>query len=137
MDKHNKGHTKLTDKQERFVQELIKGNSQREAYKIAYDAENMKDNTIDRKAYEIANKDYVKARIDELRGKIVAKAEEKAIFTVESILNDIKELIERNKEKDDRVALEGLKTAAKHLGMFVDKVEHSGEIKMPTITIGK
>ena len=33
----------LTVKQEIFVQRLIEGNSQREAYKFAYNAENMKD----------------------------------------------------------------------------------------------
>ena len=38
----------LTTKQEIFVQRLIEGNSQREAYKFAYNAENMKDETIEK-----------------------------------------------------------------------------------------
>jgi len=38
---------KLTAKQEKFVQELIKGKSQREAYKAAYNAKNMSENSID------------------------------------------------------------------------------------------
>lgn len=133
----NKGSTGLTDKQEKFSVCVSKGDNLSDAYRKSYDIKNMSDKTINEKASLMMNNDKVRARVNELRGKVIARAEEKAIFTVESILNDIKELIERNKEKDDRVALEGLKTAAKHLGMFVDKVEHSGEIKMPTITIGK
>ena len=38
----------LTAKQEKFVQELIKGKSQREAYKEAFNCKNMKDETIDK-----------------------------------------------------------------------------------------
>lgn len=56
----------LTIKQERFVQELVKGKSQREAYKIAYDAEQMADKTIDEKACRLIKQDKVKARYDEL-----------------------------------------------------------------------
>lgn len=125
----------LTDKQEKFVQGLLKGLSQRQAYKESYNASNMKDNTIDRKAYGIMQKDYVRARYNELHDKVVQRAEEKAIFTVESILKELSDLIARNKEEDDRVALDGIKTAMKHLGMLTDKVEHSGEIKLPNITI--
>ena len=40
----------LTPKQEMFVQALIAGKSQREAYKEAYNATNMKDETIDVRA---------------------------------------------------------------------------------------
>ena len=42
----------LTPKQEAFVQALIAGKSQREAYKEAYNAANMKDETIDVRACE-------------------------------------------------------------------------------------
>ena len=41
---------KLTQKQEKYVQELIKGKSQREAYKASYNAKKMSDNSIDREA---------------------------------------------------------------------------------------
>lgn len=57
----------LTQKQEKFVQGLIKGLSQREAYKAAYDAANMQDNTIDSKASLLFQKDEIRARYEELR----------------------------------------------------------------------
>ena len=50
----------LTTKQEIFVQRLIEGNSQREAYKFAYNAENMKDETIDKRASELFSKGEIK-----------------------------------------------------------------------------
>lgn len=56
----------LTLKQERFVQELVKGKSQREAYKNSYNAEKMKDNTIDRKASLLFRRDDIRTRYEEL-----------------------------------------------------------------------
>ena len=83
---------KLTQKQEKFVQELIKGKSQREAYKRAYNAKNMKDTTIDSHACRLLKNDKVKARYNELRGKVVKRAEEKAIITAEEVLRGIADI---------------------------------------------
>lgn len=80
---------KLTQKQERFVQELIKGKSQREAYKIAYDAKKMSDNSIDVNASKLLKNTKVALRYNELRTKVVKRAEEKAIITAEEVLRGI------------------------------------------------
>ena len=68
---------KLTLKQEKYVQNLIKGMSQRQAYKNAFDTSKMKDETIDNKAYLLFKKDEVRARYDEL----VKKAQDDAIMS--------------------------------------------------------
>lgn len=79
----------LTDKQERFVEELIKGKSQREAYKIAYDAEKMKDTSIDNKASELFKKVEIRGRYEELRAGSIAKsgddAESMRAFIIEQL----------------------------------------------------
>ena len=67
----------LTPKQEKFVQNIIKGMSQREAYKNSYNAKNMKDETIDNKASELFKKDEIRVRYDEL----IKKADDEAIMT--------------------------------------------------------
>lgn len=67
----------LTAKQEKFVQNLIKGMSQREAYKKSYNAKKMKDKTIDNKASVLFKKDEVRVRYEEL----LEKAEDKAIMS--------------------------------------------------------
>lgn len=61
----------LTEKQEKFVIELLKGKTQREAYKAAYDAKNMKDATIDSKSSLLFKQDKIRARFEELRGEIM------------------------------------------------------------------
>jgi phage terminase small subunit len=80
---------KLTPKQEKFVQELIKGKSQREAYKAAYNASNMSDATIDSNACRLFKSSKVSARYIELHSKVIKRAEEKAIITAEEILREI------------------------------------------------
>lgn len=64
---------KLTIKQERYVQGLFAGLSQREAYKQAFNCENMKDETIDVKASELANKDKIRVRLDELKNELKSR----------------------------------------------------------------
>ena len=68
---------KLTLKQEKYVQNLIKGMSQRQAYKNAFDTSKMKDETIDNKAYLLFKKDEVRVRYEEL----VKKAQDEAIMS--------------------------------------------------------
>ena len=63
----------LNAKQEKFVQNLIKGMSQREAYKDAYNAK-YKDEAIDSKASALFNLDKVQVRYRELLDKVADKA---------------------------------------------------------------
>lgn len=83
---------RLTDKQEKFVQELIKGKTQREAYKIAYGASKMKENTIDRKASELMNNGKIRARYNELKNKVIKRAEEECIVTATEVLSELKRI---------------------------------------------
>lgn len=82
----------LTKKQEAFVQGLIKGKSQREAYKAAYSAEKMSDSTIDSHASRLLKDDKVRARYDKLKGKVVAKAEEQTIMSVMDVLRELESI---------------------------------------------
>lgn len=63
----------LNVKQEKFVQNLINGMSQREAYKDAYNA-NYKNEAIDSKACALFNTDKVQERYNELLDKAADKA---------------------------------------------------------------
>lgn len=89
---------KLTPKQEKFVQGLFSGLSQRQAFKQAYNAENMKDVTIDRKACVIAKQSNISARLTELQDEY----KERNMVTIDRVLAeyakigfaDIKDFIE-------------------------------------------
>lgn len=152
-----KDKSRLTDKQERFVLEVVKGKSQYEAFKIAYNAENMQDSTIREKASRLMAQCNISARYEELRSKASARLEEKAIVTVEGLLADLQmiknqclikkkvyketeegvEEIETDSFIDANAAIKAVELMGKHIKMFTDKVEHSGKIEMPQITITK
>lgn len=83
------GDVELTLKQEKFIQELIKGKSQREAYKNAYNAKNMSDRSIDVNACKLLKNTKVALRYEELKSKVVKRTEEKAIITAEEIIKEI------------------------------------------------
>ena len=77
-----------------FVQALIAGKSQREAYKEAYNATNMKDETIDVRACELLKKSKVKVRYEEL----IEEHKQKALYTREEAINDLIWIKEKARE---------------------------------------
>lgn len=74
---------KLTAKEEKFVQAIFKGKSQRQAYKEAYDTSRMKDTTIDVRACNLFKSDKVSIRYQEL----LKANENKAIITRDELLS--------------------------------------------------
>lgn len=83
----------LTLKQEKFVQELIKGKSQREAYRIAY-PKSLKwaDNTVDSRASKLFNSYKVITRYNELRDRLVKEAEDECIISAKEVLLELKKI---------------------------------------------
>jgi len=64
----------LTAKQEKFVQNIIEGMNQADAYRSAYDTSKMTDKTVHEKASLLAGQDKVRARIKELREQLANEA---------------------------------------------------------------
>lgn len=79
----------LTPKQEKFIQNVVSGMSQREAYKNSYDAKNMADETIDKEACLLFNTPKIAERYRELIGKL----EDKAIMTAKERMEWLTEVI--------------------------------------------
>lgn len=84
----------LTVKQEIFVQRLIEGDSQRHAYRFAYNAENMKDETVDNKASLLFAKGEIRKRYQEL----LDEHKNKALYSREEAVNDLIWLKEQARE---------------------------------------
>ena len=80
----------LTGKQEKFVRNLIKGMTQREAYKNSYDASNMTDKTIDEEACRLFNDSKITARYQELQERLanayVMSAQERLEYLTDIVL---------------------------------------------------
>jgi hypothetical protein len=64
---------KLTAKQEAFAQAIADGLGQADAYRVAYDAEGMKDSTVYSKASIMMSEGKVKARVAELKAQVAEK----------------------------------------------------------------
>ena len=94
----------LTIKEEIFVQRRIEGYSQTEAYRFAYNCENMKDKTITEKASKLMAKDNVRARYEEL----LNEHKNKALYTREEAVNDLIWIKEKARED---IEYRGLKQA--------------------------
>lgn len=88
-------NNKLNVKQEKFIQNIVKGLSQRQAYKEAYEV-NYDDNAIDVKACALFNQDKVQARYKELMQEL----EDKSIMSAKERMKYLTEIIkEQKKEK--------------------------------------
>ena len=111
----------LTAKQEKFVQALISGKSQRDAYKEAYKAANMKDEVIDVRASELLKKSKVKVRYEEL----LEEHKEKALYTREEMVNDLIWVKEKAKE-DINNPKKGLRQA--NGTIFINAIKELGEL---------
>ena len=88
----------LTTKQEIFIQRLIEGYSQRQAYKFAFNCNNMKNESIDVKASNLFKQDKIRLRYEELIKEYKenalwnrSKAEEKLLWLLDKSQESIQE----------------------------------------------
>ena len=79
--------SKLTEKQEAFCRAYIECGNASEAYRTAYDAENMKGGTINKKSSELMANGHIAARLEEIRAPIIQKHN----ITVDSLIAELEE----------------------------------------------
>lgn len=121
----------LTQKQEQFCQAFVRLGNAHHAYKEAYNAEGMKANTIDRKAYDLVHNGKVAARIKQIQESIQKKTE----VTAETITKMLAQAYKQaNSLSQPSAAVAAAMGMAKLHGLIVNKSEdvtprrHSGEI---------
>ena len=95
-------HVNLIAKQEAFCQGIADGLGQADAYRAAYDAEGMKDNTIYPLASKLMKNSKVAARIAELRESV----QEKQLWSREM---SIKALVQAYREGSGSVKVAAVK----------------------------
>lgn len=95
-------HIKLTAKQEAFAQGIADGLGQADAYRAAYDADGMKDNSIYPRASELMKNSKVAARVAELK----AAVQEKQLWSREM---SVKALVQAYKEGSGAVKVSAVK----------------------------
>ena len=125
----------LTDKEELFAQEVASGATQSAAYRKHYDADGMQATSIHVEASRLRSNPKVSLRIDELKAMAAEIAIVDNAMVLRGLLNEAEDTTEGSSH--------GARVAAwahlgKHLGMFKDKVEHTGkdgEALFPSITV--
>ena len=108
----------LTAKQEKFVQNIIQGMNQADAYRSAYNTTRMTDKTVHEKASRLMSDDKVRARVNELRDKLAAES----IMTAQARLKWLTRII----KSEDETTADKLKASDqmnKMQGEYVQKVE--------------
>ncbi|MHB1098115.1 MAG: terminase small subunit [Burkholderiales bacterium] len=71
MMKHDGAVMKLTPKQEKFCQEIVKGKSQSDAYRKAYATKGMKDKQVHEEACKLKSNPKISQRIEAIRGPVI------------------------------------------------------------------
>ena len=107
----------LTPKQEVFVQKIVEGMTQADAYRSAYSTKNMSDKTIHEAASRLMADSKISARVSELREQI----DTRAIMTAQERLEWLTGII--NGEEDINAKLKAIDIMNKMQGEYVQKVE--------------
>ena len=90
-------HIVLTERQEIFVQELVKGNTQRQAMLKAYPSrKNWKEKSIDAAASTLFKNDKVRERYDELLQQVREVETKKTMWTREESIETLRYVIDVN-----------------------------------------
>ena len=116
----------LTAKQEQFVQNIIQGMSQADAYRSAYETKRMSDNAIYREASLLMDNPKVTKRLVELRDKLAKPT----IMSAQERLEWLTRLIQSDEESTSD-KLKATDIMNKMQGEYVQKVE--AEVKTQTI----
>lgn len=118
---------KLTIKQDKAAQKYAECGDKSEAYRFAYNTENMKPETINRAAFELFENPKIAARVEELKEKYRKDNE----ITMEYITRGLKDAIDLATTKEDATNLRGgYVDIAKLHGLYVEKKHVTGDIQM-------
>lgn len=108
----------LTAKQELFVQKIIEGYSQADAYRSAYSCKNMSDNSIYVNASKLMADAKVALRLSELRNELAKPS----IMSAQQRLEWLTQLIQSDKETTGD-KLKAADIMNKMQGEYIQKVE--------------
>lgn len=123
---------KLPPKQEAFVQELIKGSTQSDAYRKAYNTKKSTDKTIWEKGSKIAAETKVKARLAEIREPI----NKKLGYTLEAHLKRLETLSMKAANAGQfTAAVQAETNRGKASGHYIEKIDHTSSDRSMRPTI--
>lgn len=122
----------LTPKQENFARNVADGMSLSDAYRAAYDAENMSNEAIHTNAYKLGQHAQVATRVNALAAEKVREIAEKGEKDRDKVVSLLRKFaVDDN--RPDHVRLRALELLGKTCGAFVDVIDDKRE--RPAITV--
>jgi hypothetical protein len=122
----------LTAKEEAFARHVAEGNTQSEAYRLSYSAENMKPQTIWHEAYLTAKRPIVRERIEALHCLMEQEAMHDAVraraFIIERLWSEASDMGNRASERLKAVELLG---KLEWVGAFKERAEIAATDQYP------
>ena len=112
----------LTAKQAKFAANLAEGMSQAEAYRNAYDAQNMAPETIHAHASRLAKRDKVAARVDALIAERMRLIETRGVSDRSKVIKLLRQFAEDD-ARPDHVRLRAVELWGKTCGAFIEVIE--------------
>ena len=117
---------KITAKQQAFINGVLEGKSQREAYKAAYNCKRMSDKTIDEEACRLMSAPKVAARYAEL----MDKAASEAVATAQEVLESLTGIAMAGENEKTTDRLKALELLGKYHALFTEKQVQEGNMKL-------
>ncbi|WP_314366449.1 terminase small subunit [Neisseria cinerea] len=116
----------MTPKQEHFARLYVETGNASEAYRQAYNAENMKPETVTNEAYKLLQSPDISAMVDDLK----AEARQRHRVTVDDLLHELEQARAAAlaaPTPQSSAAVSATMGKAKMLGLLVDKAEIKAE----------
>lgn len=111
--------SELTAKQELFIQGIVRGLSQRQAYKEAYNTDNMQEDTIDKEACLLFNSPKISERYNEL----IKELQDKSIMSAQERMIWLTDLIKKEPKANMTDKLKAIDVLNKMSGEYTNKIE--------------
>lgn len=118
----------LTDKQEKFAQCIAKGYTQADAYREAYDCEDMVDNTVYKEACLLMNNPKITERVKELKERNLEKNYDRDVRYYLEKLEEVRQ--KAVAEGQYSAAVSAIKEDAKISGVYVEKAEVKNNVEL-------
>ena len=124
----------LTAKQAKFAANLAEGMSQAEAYRNAYDAQNMAPETIHSHASRMAARDKVRARVDALMMERMRLLETRGVSDRAKVVGLLRQFAQ-DEARPDHVRLRAVELWGKTCGAFVEVIEDRRERPASSVAV--
>jgi hypothetical protein len=112
----------LTAKQEAFCMAIMSGMGFSDAYRSAYDAQNMSAASIHQEAYKLATSPKIAQRLERAEREKLAEQRMQRLSRAERVVQKLEQVALRDGDADG-TQVRALELLGKTLGLFVDRVE--------------